>query len=83
MISGYGGKFVENVTQAVARDVMAVAMLRLEAEGIKTIFTVHDEIVVDAGVDVSRFRDILLKVPKWAEGLPIEADIFTTERYRK
>jgi DNA polymerase len=83
MISGYGGKFVENITQAVARDVMAIAMLRLEAEGIKTVFTVHDEIVVDAGIDVSRFRDILLKVPKWAEGLPIEADIFTTERYRK
>ena len=83
MISGYGGKFVENVTQAVARDVMAVAMLRLEAEGIKTIFTVHDEIVVDAGVDVSRFRAIIERVPKWAEGLPIEADIFTTTRYRK
>jgi DNA polymerase len=77
MISGYGGKFVENVTQAVARDVMAIAMLRLEAEGIKTVFTVHDEI------DISKFRDIITRVPKWAEGLPIEADIFTTERYRK
>ena len=74
---------VENITQALARDVMAVAMTRLELNGIPVLFTVHDEIVVDAGVDISRFRDILTRVPGWAPGLPIEADVFTTNRYRK
>jgi DNA polymerase len=83
LVNTYGGKMVENITQALARDVMAVAMIKLELSGIPVLFTVHDEIVVDAGVDISRFKDILTRVPGWAPGLPIEADVFTTNRYRK
>lgn len=83
IVGTYGGKLAENITQALARDVMAVAMIRLGLSGIPVLFTVHDEVVVDAGVDISRFREILTRVPGWAPGLPIEADVFTTTRYRK
>ncbi|HEU4440158.1 MAG TPA: DNA polymerase, partial [Methylomirabilota bacterium] len=78
----YGGKLAENVTQAVSRDLLAEAMLRLDAAGFEVAFTVHDEVVAEGG-DLAKFKRLLVEAPAWAAGLPISADAFETRRYRK
>lgn len=82
----YGGKLCENITQAVARDIMADAMLRLEAAGFSIVLSVHDEIVVEQNPSANFLKiiiDIMTHLPEWAKGCPIAAEGFTTERYRK
>jgi DNA polymerase len=82
----YGGKLVENITQAVARDIMAPAMFRAECNGYSISFSVHDEIVCEVPTsfgDVASFEKLLCILPKWAQGLPIKAKGFVSERYRK
>jgi len=82
----YGGKLCENITQAVARDIMADAMLRLEDAGLPIVLSVHDEIVCEVGdrADVlDEMRYIMTTLPEWAKGCPIAAEGFKTERYRK
>ncbi len=82
----YGGKLVENITQAVARDIMAQAMFRAEKKGYKVAFSVHDEIVSEVPQDfgsIQEFEQILCTLPVWATGCPITAKGFTTQRYRK
>jgi DNA polymerase len=80
----YGGSLVENITQAVARDIMAEAMLRCEALGYEVALTVHDEIVTEnAQGNVAEFVQILTTVPEWAVGLPVEAAGFVAKRYKK
>lgn len=84
--STYGGKLVENITQAVARDVMASAMLRLHAAGYEIVLTVHDEIIAEADNDfgnIEEFKRIMCELPTWTEGLPLAASGFEAERYRK
>jgi DNA polymerase len=79
---------VENVTQAVARDVMAVALRRVWASiAAIPVLTVHDELVCEvaddhAGAEVA-LRLIMTNRPTWAQGLPIACDVFTSEYYRK
>lgn len=84
-IRTYGGKIAENVTQAVSRDVIAEAMLRLDDAGEVIDMTVHDEVVAeqDGSRSLSDFKRIMEIVPPWANGLPIEVDVFETFRYRK
>jgi DNA polymerase len=80
----YGGSLVENITQAVARDIMAEAMLRCEEQGYEVALTVHDEIVTEnAQGNVAEFVQILTTVPEWAVGLPVEAAGFVAKRYKK
>lgn len=88
-IRTYGGKLVENVTQAVARDVMADAMLRVE-EGnypFEIMLTVHDELITEAPdddeIDDKLLSEILSVPPNWAQDLPLAAGGFQAKRYRK
>ena len=81
-VGTYGGRLTENVTQAIARDLLAEAIIRLEDAGYQTVGHVHDEVIVET-TDVEAVREIMVQVPEWALGLPIEAEGFTTERYRK
>lgn len=82
----YGGKLCENVAQAIARDIMAEAMVRVDNSGVDMLFTVHDEIVSEGQADlmsVSEYEDLLTQVPKWAAGCPIGAEGWKGSRYRK
>lgn len=75
----YSGKLAENVTQSVARDLLAESIERLEAEGFHILFHIHDEVVITYGGDnpeeaLERVYSIMSFVPPWAEGLPMAAD---------
>ena len=81
----WGGKLVENIVQAVARDCLAVAMLRLDAAGYKIVFHVHDEIIAEAP-DGSRWEDmaaIMGQPIDWAPGLLLRGDGYQTKFYMK
>lgn len=80
----YGGKLVENITQAVARDCLAEAVERLEAAGYPVVFHVHDEVVIDARTDcLDQVVEIMKAPPAWAKGLPLNADGWTDAYYKK
>lgn len=83
----YGGKLVENITQAAARDVLAAAMPRIEQAGYRIVLTVHDEVICEApdmpGFSPGRLSALLAANPPWAEGLPLAAAGFESPRYRK
>ena len=85
-IESYGGKLTENLVQATARDCLAEAIERLEAAGYPVVFHIHDEIVVDAPPgrqDLEQMEALMAQVPKWAEGLPLNADGWTNEFFKK
>ena len=81
----WGGKLVENIVQAFARDCLAVAMVRLEAAGYNIVFHVHDEVVIEAP-DGSRWQDaadIMGQPIDWAPGLLLRGDGYETRFYMK
>ena len=83
----YGGKLVENITQAAARDVLASSMQPIEDAGYEIVLTVHDEIIAEAP-DSDEFNSdhlaaLMSTVPSWANGLPLAAAGFEAYRYRK
>lgn len=86
-IKTYGGKLVENITQAVARDVMAANMQPIEDAGYPIILSVHDELLTEtpdnAGFSSDALAKLMSVVPAWAKGLPLSAAGFETYRYRK
>lgn len=81
----YGGKLLENVTQAASRDVMADAMLRLEGTPYRPVFTVHDEIVAEGpkGGNLDDFSETIARSPDWADGLPLAVGCWRGDRYKK
>lgn len=75
----YGGKFFENICQAVARDLLAEVLLEVKDEA---VLHVHDEVVVEAE-KCDTLLDLTKTPPTWAEGLPLNADGFKSDFYRK
>ena len=78
-------KVVENVVQALGRDLLAHAIHNVVEAGIPIVTHVHDEIVAE-GVDegsVDRLVSLMCDAPGWAEGLPLAAAGYTADRYRK
>ena len=85
-ISTWGGKLVENIVQAIARDCLAVAMLRLDDAGYKIVMHVHDEIVCEMPNDKGCLADvinIMCQPIGWADGLLLAADGYVSSFYRK
>lgn len=84
-VETWGGKLVENIVQAYARDCLAVALLRLDEAGYKITFHVHDEIIAEAP-DGSRWEDmaeIMGRPIPWAPGLLLRGDGYDTKFYMK
>jgi DNA polymerase len=85
-LSTYGGKLVENVVQAIARDCLAESLKRLEREGYRIVMHIHDEVVLEVPSEWSsaeQVAEIMGEGIKWAPGLPLTADAFETDYYRK
>lgn len=85
-IETYGGKLVENVVQAIARDCLAEAIERLEGAGYTVVFHVHDEVVIECTpdrADLGRVSGIMCQPLPWAPELPLGADGWIGEFYRK
>ena len=80
----WGGILTENVVQAIARDLMVYAMLRLEKAGYKTAIHVHDELLTEhPDGDIEIFKKLMALTPSWAEGLPVKVDAWVDVRYHK
>lgn len=81
----WGGKLVENIVQAYARDCLAVAMVRLEAEGWHICFHVHDEVIVEApeGSRWENVAEVMGRPIDWAPGLILRGDGYETKFYMK
>jgi DNA polymerase len=87
-IKTYGGKLVENITQAFARDVLGYNMPLIEDCGYEIVLSVHDELLTETPDDPSMYSHeglaaMMSRVPPWAKGLPLAAAGFETTRYRK
>lgn len=89
VIPTYGGRLTENVTQAVARDVLAHALVNLDKEDVAVVAHVHDEVIAEGGVTVERMKELMGAgvgnplAPPWADGLPLAAEGYYCARYRK
>jgi len=81
--STYGGKLVENATQGIARDILADAMKKLDKEGYKIIFHVHDEVVIEGTFPPTEIAEIMCDLEPWADGNVIDAEGFNCIRYKK
>jgi DNA polymerase len=82
----YGGKLVENIVQAIARDCLAVAIDRLASEGYEVVMSIHDEVIIDCPVeqaDLERINMIMGAPIEWATGLLLNAEGYITNYYKK
>ena len=85
-IETYGGKLVENIVQATARDVLAHSMATLEAAGYPTVMHVHDEVITEVPYghgSVDELCSLMSQGPKWSKGLPLAAEGFESTYYKK
>lgn len=86
--STWGGKLVENLTQGVARDILAQAMLNIHKHKFYIVGHVHDEAITEVPDEhapelLAELNALLASPPPWSEGLPLAATGFTAKRYRK
>nr|DAM07657.1 MAG TPA: DNA polymerase I [Caudoviricetes sp.] len=83
--STYGGKMVENIVQAIARDCLAVTLERIAAKGLQVVFHVHDEVIIDAPVEttVDEICDLMAEPIPWAPGLVLKGAGFESKYYMK
>lgn len=83
----YGGNLVETIVQAVARDLLVVGMHAVAQAGHRIVMHVHDEIVIDepqdSGFTVDDACQLMSTLPDWAEDLPLDADGYECDYYRK
>lgn len=88
-VETYGGKLVENIVQAIARDCLAIAIENLEAQGLHVVFHIHDEVVIDtpAWADEDTMLDTVTKIMTkpipWAQALPLNADGWVDKFFKK
>ena len=88
-IETYGGKLTENCVQAIARDCLAEAIEHLEAAGFPIVFHVHDEVVIDMKpfaddkTMLAKVKDIMTTPIPWAQGLPLGADGWVGQFFKK
>ena len=85
-LTTYGGKLVENIVQAIARDVLAQAMMNLKNQGFNIVMHVHDEIVLEVENGVSSVEEvceIMCKENRYLKGLNLRADGFESKYYKK
>jgi len=84
-IESYGPKFVENIVQGIARDLLCFAMRNLASAGHAVVAHVHDEVILEAGkeVPVPEIAEKMAACPPWASGLVLRADGYECEFYRK
>ena len=84
--SSYGGKFAENVTQAIARDLLAEATVRIDpVEPYDLVMHVHDSLAAEVpkGLgSVDEFCELMNASPSWADGLPLETKGYRDTRFR-
>lgn len=83
--STYGGKMTENIVQAVARDCLAETLKRIDSRGLQVVFHVHDEVIIDAPMDVSveAICDLMAEPIEWAPGLILKGAGFESSYYMK
>lgn len=82
----YGGKLTENIVQAIARDCLAVTLVRLERAGYPVVMHIHDEAVTDCPenlAELDKLCDIMRQPIPWADGLILNADGFVGDYYKK
>ena len=82
----FGGKLVENIVQAIARDLLASAMMNVANAGYDIVFHVHDEIIAEAPDGQGSVDEMCMLMsinPDWADGIPLSADGYECEYYRK
>lgn len=83
--STYGGKMTENIVQAIARDCLAETLSRINALGLKVVFHVHDEVIIDAPMDVTveQICELMARPISWAPGLILKGAGFEGSYYMK
>ncbi|GIP14371.1 DNA polymerase [Paenibacillus montaniterrae] len=84
-LNTYGGKLVENVVQAIARDCLAVTLMRMDQAGYEIVLHVHDEVGIegDNHDELDHILQLMSEPIPWAQGLPLKGDGFTTNFYQK
>lgn len=84
-IESYGPKFVENIVQAISRDLLCYAMRKLNEKGFDIVMHVHDEVVLEVPLEVSvpDICALMGQTPPWAQGLLLRADGFECDFYKK
>jgi len=90
-VDSYGGKLVENIVQAIARDLLADSVARIESTTRRIVIHVHDEIVAEvpdtafgqAEQHLAQMLAIMAETPDWADGLPLKGDGYLTTHYKK